>query len=125
MVPLEGNVYSEQQKEEEMETLEYKRKDGTSPFKQWFDSLSPGHALKIRTAVARMKNENFSNVKSVGNGVSERRVNFGPGYRIYFANDGDNLIILLGGGTKKRQQNDINEAKKYWRDYKDRKQKLA
>ena len=68
-----------------------------------------------------MKNGNFSNVESVGNGVSERRIDFGPGYRIYFAKDGDNLIILLGGGTKKRQQNDINEAKKYWRDYKDRK----
>lgn len=48
-----------------------------------------------------MKNGNFSNVKSVGNGVSERKIDFGPGYRIYFAKDGDNLIILLGGGTKK------------------------
>ena len=72
-----------------------------------------------------MENGNFSNVKSVGNGVSERRVDFGPGYRIYFAKDGDNLIILLGGGTKKRQQSDINKARKYWKDYKDRKQKFA
>lgn len=72
-----------------------------------------------------MKNRNFSNVKPVGNGVSERRIDFGPGYRIYFAKDGDDLIILLGGGTKKRQQSDIKKAKKYWKDYKDRKQKLA
>ena len=72
-----------------------------------------------------MKNGNFSNVKSVGNGVSERRIDFGPGYKIYFANDGDNLIILLGGGTKKHQQSDINKAKKCWKDYKNRKQKFA
>ena len=72
-----------------------------------------------------MENGNFSNVKSVGNGVSERRIDFGPGYRIYFAKDGDNLIILLGGGTKKRQQSDINKAREYWKDYKDRKQKFA
>lgn len=108
-----------------MQALEYEREDGVKPFKQWFDSLDTDHALRIRTAVLRMQNGNFSNVKSVGNGVSERRIDFGPGYRIYFANDGDNLIILLGGGTKKRQQNDINKAKKYWRDYKDRKQKFA
>ena len=104
-----------------MQVLEYEQEDGIRPFKQWFDSLSSGIALKIRTAVARMENGNFSNVKSVGNGVSERRVDFGPGYRIYFAKDGDNLIILLGGGTKKRQQSDINKARKYWKDYKDRK----
>lgn len=58
-------------------------------------------------------------------GVSERRIDFGPGYRIYFANDGNNLIILLGGGTKKHQQSDINKAKKCWKDYKNRKQKFA
>ena len=72
-----------------------------------------------------MENGNFSNVKSVENGVSERKIDFGPGYRIYFAKDGNNLIILLGGGTKKRQQSDINEAKECWKDYKDRKQKFA
>ena len=108
-----------------MRVLEYEQEDGIKPFKQWFDSLSSGHALKIRTAITRMENGNFSNVKPVGNGVSERRVDFGPGYRIYFANDGDDLIILLGGGTKKRQQSDINKAKEYWKDYKDRKQKFA
>ena len=68
-----------------------------------------------------MEEGNFSNVKSVGNGVSERIIDFGPGYRVYFAKDGDNLIILLGGGTKKRQQKDIDNAKKRWRDYKNRK----
>lgn len=108
-----------------MQVLEYEQEDGTRPFKRWFDSLSSSHALKVRTAVARMENGNFSNVKSVENGVSERKIDFGPGYRIYFAKDGNNLIILLGGGTKKRQQSDINEAKECWKDYKDRKQKFA
>ena len=72
-----------------------------------------------------MEKGNFSNIKSVGNGVNERRVDFGPGYRIYFAKDGNRLIILLGGGTKKRQQSDINKAKKCWEHYKKRKQKSS
>ncbi len=87
-----------------MEVVEYEQEDGVRPFKQWFDSLDSYHALKVRTAVTRMEKENFSNIKSVGNGVNERRVDFGAGYRIYFAKDGNRLIVLLGGGTKKRQQ---------------------
>ena len=104
-----------------MQVKAYEQEDGTKPFEQWFNSLSSGHALKVGTALTRMGEGNFSNVKSVGNGVSERIIDFGPGYRVYFAKDGDNLIILLGGGTKKRQQNDIDNAKKRWRDYKNRK----
>lgn len=68
-----------------------------------------------------MEQGNLSNAKGVGAGVSEYRVNFGPGYRVYFGKDGDKLIILLGGGTKKRQRNDIEEAKTLWREYKLRK----
>ncbi len=64
---------------------------------------------------------NLSNVNEVGAGVFECRVDFGPGYRIYFGKDGDMLIILLGGGTKKRQQKDIEIAKTLWREYKQRK----
>lgn len=108
-----------------MEVVEYEQEDGVRPFKQWFDSLDSYHALKVRTAVTRMGKGNFSNIKSVGNGVSERRVDFGPGYRIYFAKDGNRLIILLGGGTKKRQQSDINKAKECWKHYKKRKQKSS
>ena len=104
-----------------MEVRAYEQEDGTNPFERWFSSLSPGHALKVGTALTRMEEGNFSNVKSVGSGVSERIIDFGPGYRVYFAKDGDNLVILLGGGTKKRQQNDIDNAKKRWRDYKNRK----
>jgi len=60
-------------------------------------------------------------VKSVGSGVHECRIDFGPGYRVYFGKDGERLVILLGGGTKKRQQKDINDAIARWQDYKNRK----
>ncbi len=72
-------------------------------------------------ALVRMEQGNLSNAKGVGAGVTEYRINFGPGYRVYFGKDGDTLIILLGGGSKKRQRNDIEEAKVLWREYKRRK----
>ena len=64
-------------------------------------------------------------VKGVGRGVLEYRIHFGPGYRIYFGRDGDAIIILLGGGTKRRQQNDIEDARDLWREYKRRKRQEA
>ena len=64
---------------------------------------------------------NFSNAKSVGAGVYEYQIDFGPGYRIYFGKDGDRLVILVGGGTKKRQEEDIKTALARWQDYKQRK----
>jgi putative addiction module killer protein len=67
------------------------------------------------------KKGNLSKTKSVGSGVFEYKIDFGPGYRIYFGRDGDTLIILLGGGTKKRQNNDIQTAQARWTDYKRRK----
>jgi putative addiction module killer protein len=65
-----------------------------------------------------MEQGNFSNAKGVGEGVLEYKIDFGPGYRVYFGRDGDTIVILLTGGTKKRQQRDIDTAKAYWRDYK-------
>jgi putative addiction module killer protein len=62
-------------------------------------------------------------VRPVGEGVCERRIDVGPGYRVYFGRDGDELVILLVGGTKKRQQRDIDRATTYWRDYQRRKRK--
>lgn len=64
-----------------------------------------------------MENGNFSNVEGVGAGVSEYKINFGPGYRIYFGRDGERLVILLHGGAKKRQDEDIALAQAYWADY--------
>lgn len=76
----------------------------------------------MTAALVRIEQGNFSNAKSVGSGVSEYRIDFGPGYRIYFGKDGERLVILVGGGTKKRQQDDIQTAVARWQDYKRRKQ---
>jgi len=77
---------------------------------------------QCRSVVANANSSgNLSSVKSVGGGVYESRINFGPGYRIYFGRDGDTVVVLLGGGTKHRQRNDIAHALKRWTDYKQRK----
>jgi putative addiction module killer protein len=88
------------------------------PFAVWFADLDPVARAKVTRAIARMEQGNLSNAKSVGEGVLEYKIDFGPGYRVYFGRDGNALIILLTGGTKKRQQRDIKTATDYWRDYK-------
>ncbi|MGH6854743.1 MAG: type II toxin-antitoxin system RelE/ParE family toxin [Aestuariivirga sp.] len=103
-----------------MEIREYEDRRDRSPFGQWFEDLDPVTAAKVTVALTRLENENVSNVKSVGSGVLELKIDFGPGYRIYFGKDGERIIILLGGGTKKRQQIDIAAAQDNWRSYKDR-----
>ncbi len=90
---------------------------GTSPFRDWFDDLDARAAARVTVALTRLENGNTSNVESVGNGVSELKIDFGPGYRVYFGRDGQRLVILLAGGTKKRQQKDIDAAKARWRSY--------
>jgi putative addiction module killer protein len=75
---------------------------GSERFARWFAELDPHAAAKVTIACTRLEKGNFSNVKSVGAGVYEYKIDFGPGYRIYFAKDGDRLVILIGGGTKKR-----------------------
>lgn len=77
--------------------------------------------VRIITAVLRMEHGNFSAAKGVSSGVSEMRLDFGPGYRVYFGKDGERLVILLGGGTKRRQQADIEAAHILWAEYKKRK----
>ena len=106
-----------------IEVLQYEAEDGSCPFADWFDHLDVSAALKVRTAIARMEAGNFGDVKSVGEGVSERRIVFDPGYRLYFGRDGQDLVLLLVGGTKRRQQADIDRAKGLWADYKERKRK--
>ena len=75
----------------------------------------------MTTALYRIGLGNFSNVKGVNAGVFECKINFGPGYRVYFGKDGEQIVILLGGGTKQRQQIDIGLALGRWDDYKQRK----
>jgi len=99
----------------------YVAADGRQPFAEWFADLEAVARAKVTRAIARLEQGNISNVKSVGEGVLEVRIDFGPGYRIYFGRDGEALVILLTGGTKKRQQRDIDAAHAYWQDYKQRK----
>jgi len=103
--------------------VEYLELDGSSPFARWFKRLDAAAAAKVATALYRMEQGNLSNVKPVGQGVAEYRIDFGPGYRIYLGQDGKVLIILLGGGTKKGQSADIRLAQQHWRDYKARKKR--
>jgi putative addiction module killer protein len=100
---------------------QYETESGKVPFAEWFDSLGAKAAAKVTSATTRMELGNFGDHKSVGGGVWERRINFGKGYRIYYAEDGEDLILLFCGGTKSKQQSDIDEAKQYWKDYKNRK----
>src|SRR5208282_3897386 len=102
---------------------EYLDQNGRSPYAEWFDNLNAQAAAKVATAVTRISQGNLSNVKGVGGGVFEHTLDFGPGFRIYFGKDGEQLVILLAGGTKKRQQRDIREAIARWQDYKQRKRK--
>ena len=105
-----------------IEIREYIDERGSSPFGRWFDGLDAGAAARVRTILARMESGNLSYVRGVGSGVLERRIHIGPGYRVYFGRDGDTLIVLLGGGTKERQQRDIEDARDLWQEYKRRKQ---
>lgn len=99
---------------------EYITPEGKSPFGRWFEALNAPAAAKVRVAIARIEQGNFSNSKSVGANVWEFKIDFGPGYRVYFGFDGEEVIILLAGGTKKRQQQDIEKAKQLWLEYKKR-----
>ena len=94
---------------------------GRSPFAVWFASLDAGAAAVVTVALARLADGNTSRVKPIGEGAAELRIDRGPGYRIYFGWDGPMLVILLGGGTKRRQSADTTAALKNWRDYKARK----
>ena len=100
---------------------EYVDREGRCPYARWFNRLNVQAAAKVATALVRLEQGNLSGVKGVGAGVFEHRIDFGPGYRIYLGKDGDALVILLGGGTKRRQRQDVETAMSRWRDYKRRK----
>jgi putative addiction module killer protein len=104
-----------------LEIRYYVTAGGHQPFAEWFADFEPVARAKVTRAIARMEQGNLSNVKPVGEGVLEYRIDFGPGYRVYFGRDGEKMVILLTGGTKKRQQRDIDAAHTYWQDYKQRK----
>ena len=79
-----------------MKIVEYLTREGESPFRKWFDKLESRAAAKVTTALIRLGMGNTSNVKSVGGGVREYRIDFGPGYRVYFGQDGNTLVTGRG-----------------------------
>jgi putative addiction module killer protein len=106
-----------------IDVQEYIDEEGKSPFGKWFAGLNAPAAAKVTTALEKVAKGNFSNVEPAGSGVSEYKIDWGPGYRIYFGKDGETLVILVGGGTKKRQSSDIKTAREHWAEYKKRKRK--
>lgn len=99
---------------------EYLREDGSSPYAKWFNGLDAQAAAKIATAKARMELGHTSAIKWF-DGMGEYVIDWGPGYRIYLARDGDALIVLFGGGIKRGQQRDVDRAKALLAEYKARK----
>jgi putative addiction module killer protein len=104
-----------------MEIVEYETESGVSPFGEWFISLNAPAAAKVTLSLIRLGQGNTSNVVSVGAGIYEYKIDFGPGYRVYFGYDGKELVVLVAGGSKKRQARDIETAKAHWQNYKQRK----
>jgi putative addiction module killer protein len=90
---------------------------GRSPFARWFDSLNAVAASRVAVALYRLAEGNFSNVQGVGTGLYELKVDFGPGYRIYFGRDGKHTVVLLGGSTKRHQSAAIAAAAHTWAAY--------
>jgi putative addiction module killer protein len=104
-----------------VQLLEYVAPDGRSPFATWRSKLDDVARARVTTALIRLEEGNISRLKRLGGGLVELKIDFGPGYRIYLAWDGPVIVILLGGGTKKRQQTDIEAAAERWADYKRKK----
>ncbi|MEI8205249.1 MAG: type II toxin-antitoxin system RelE/ParE family toxin [Kiritimatiellales bacterium] len=90
---------------------------GSSPFASWFNKLDAAAAARVDRYIRRIENGNFGNSKPVGGGVQELKIDFGPGYRVYYGRDGQRLIILLAGGSKRKQSSDIEVAKRRWEAY--------
>jgi len=100
-----------------MEIRIFETKDGKIPFGEWMDELEGSKVYAIiLNRLDRVENGNLGDCHPVGEGVSELRIDFGPGYRVYFGQDG-NVIVLLGGGTKRTQADDIKRAKRRWKEY--------
>jgi putative addiction module killer protein len=104
-----------------IEIRQYVDRSGRNLFERWFEKLNDTAQARITALLDRVERGNLSSIKAVGEGVQEFRIDFGHGYRVYFGWDGEQLVILLGGGTKQRQQADIAAAKTLWQEYKDRK----
>ena len=97
----------------------YQDKERNEPFTQWLESIRDKVAqARIRGRLRRIELGNPGDYRSVGHGVFELRLHFGPGYRIYYGQIGHEVVLLLAGGTKSAQEQDIQQAKHYWFEYK-------
>ena len=96
---------------------EYLTRDRRSPFREWLDGLDVAVGARVQARVLRFETGNLGDHKTVGGGVWEARLDFGPGYRLYFGKDGRSAILLLAGGSKASQTKDIGQAQGFWRDY--------
>lgn len=99
------------------EVLQYVRSNGICPFAEWFEKLDTNAAVKVAAAIAGFEAGNPGDSKSLGHGLRERRLHFDAGYRVYFSRDGVAVIVLLAGGTKRRENADIVRARQYLADY--------
>ena len=98
----------------------YQTRNGQKPFIQWLESIQDlGTQGRIDRRLERLANGNFGDCRSIGDGVFELRIHFGPGYRIYFGELDDTIVLLLCGGDKSSQERDIRRAKTYWLQYKE------
>lgn len=105
----------------EIEIEIYKSRSGKSPFTDWIDGLKEIHTrAKVFTRLDRLKLGNFGDCKSIGNGIYELRLHYGPGIRIYYSKIGRKVVLLLCGGMKSSQKKDIEKAQKLLKDFKDR-----
>jgi putative addiction module killer protein len=105
----------------ESEIRNYLKVDGTDPFEDWYNSLRDTTGKnKIRLRLKRVMTGNLGDCKPVGEGVFELKIDFGPGYRLYFGQVGLTIVLLLIGGDKSTQERDIGKAIQYWRDYEKR-----
>lgn len=106
-----------------VKVVHYVAEGGTDYFGEWLQRQSSETRARIQTRIDRVELGNFGDHKRVGKGVSELRIDFGPGYRVYYGADGKELVILLAGGTKRRQARDIAVAQACWRAYQQEKRK--
>jgi putative addiction module killer protein len=95
----------------------YQTENDKEPFTEWFDELDSSIRIRIRNRLDRMEEGHYGDYKSVGESVYELRFFFGSGYRIYFEEDGDKIVLLLCAGDKSSQVKDIAKAQTYWKDY--------
>lgn len=106
-----------------MEIVNYVDPSGREPFRDWVRHLDVPARFRVSLTLDRLRSGNLASLKSVGGGVLESRIDWGPGLRLYLGRRGDTLIVLLGGGTKSGQRTDIQAAKARWTDYKARAKK--